>query len=153
MTYCSDTATLYIIKTQENRWTKGCIVPFHEKGNPGIANNYRDITRTSIGAKIYKTQPHRNRFWESSLEESKSLSEKSAHNISNSDSETNSRKEYGQKKTLSDTLIKRFLQGIGLYTQIRQAYCLIKETIRAIMMLYKNTKVKVSSPHGDTNSL
>ena len=35
--------------------------------------------------------------------------------------------------------------------QIRLAYDLPKETITAQMMLYKNTKIKVRSPDGDTN--
>ena len=35
--------------------------------------------------------------------------------------------------------------------QILLAYGLPKETIAAIMMLYKNTKVKVRSPDGDTD--
>ena len=35
--------------------------------------------------------------------------------------------------------------------QIRLAYCLSKETVTAIMMLYRNTKVKVRSPDGDTD--
>ena len=36
--------------------------------------------------------------------------------------------------------------------QILLAYGLPKETVTAIMMLYKNTKVKVCSPDGDTDS-
>ena len=35
--------------------------------------------------------------------------------------------------------------------QILRAYGLPKETIVAIMMLYKNTKVKICSPDGDTD--
>ena len=35
--------------------------------------------------------------------------------------------------------------------QILQAYGLPKETVSAIMMLYKNTKVKVRSSDGDTD--
>ena len=35
--------------------------------------------------------------------------------------------------------------------QILLAYVLPKETVTAIMMLYKNTKVKVCSPDGDTD--
>ena len=35
--------------------------------------------------------------------------------------------------------------------QILHAYGLPKETIAAVMMLYKNTKVKVRSPDGDTD--
>ena len=35
------------------RRTKGCILPFPKKGDLGLAKNYRGITLTSIGAKIY----------------------------------------------------------------------------------------------------
>ena len=35
--------------------------------------------------------------------------------------------------------------------QILLAYSLPKETIAAIMMLYRNTKVKIRSPVGDTD--
>ena len=35
--------------------------------------------------------------------------------------------------------------------QILLAYGLLKETVAAIMMLYKNTKVKVRNPVGDTD--
>ena len=39
----------------------------------------------------------------------------------------------------------------GKIKQILLAYNLSKETVAAIMMLYKNTKVKVRSPDGDTD--
>ena len=39
----------------------------------------------------------------------------------------------------------------GKMEQILLAYVLPKETVEAIMMLYKNTKVKVRSPDGHTN--
>ena len=39
----------------------------------------------------------------------------------------------------------------GKMEQIHLAYDLPKETVAAIMMLYKNTKVKVCSPDGDTD--
>ena len=35
------------------RWMKGCILPFPNKGDHGLTKNYRDITLTSIAAKIY----------------------------------------------------------------------------------------------------
>ena len=35
--------------------------------------------------------------------------------------------------------------------QMLQAYCLLKETVQAIMMFYKNTKTMVRSPDGDTD--
>ena len=44
-----------------DRWIKGCILPFPTKGDLGLAQNYRGITRTSIVAKIYNT-PLRNRI-------------------------------------------------------------------------------------------
>ena len=40
----------------------------------------------------------------------------------------------------------------GKMEQILLVYDLIKETVAAIMMLYKNRKVKVRSPDGDTNN-
>ena len=36
-----------------DRWMKGCILPFHKKGDLGLAKNYRGITLASIAAKIY----------------------------------------------------------------------------------------------------
>ena len=36
-----------------DRWKKGCFLPFPTKGDLGLAKNYRDITLTSIAAKIY----------------------------------------------------------------------------------------------------
>ena len=41
----------------------------------------------------------------------------------------------------------------GKMEQILLAYGLSKETVAAIMMLYRNTKVKVHSPDGDTTML
>ena len=35
--------------------------------------------------------------------------------------------------------------------QILQAYGILKETVAAIMILYRNTKEKVRSPDGDTD--
>ena len=39
----------------------------------------------------------------------------------------------------------------GKMDQILLAYALHKETVAAIIMLYKNTKVKICSPDGDTD--
>ena len=36
-----------------DRWVKGCILPFPNKGDLGLAKNYWGITLTSIAAKIY----------------------------------------------------------------------------------------------------
>ena len=52
--------------------------------------------------------------------------------------------------------ICRLYQGLcpihrGKMEQILLAYGLPKETVAAIMILYRNTKVKVHSPDGDTD--
>ena len=57
------------------------------------------------------------------------------------------------RKPWHNNIIHRLLLGLWLRTQMKQillAYSPPKETITAIMMLYKNTKVKVRSMDGDT---
>ena len=75
--------------------------------------------------------------------------EKSIHGITNFDYPSNSRR-YTCKKPRANNIICRLLHR-GKMEQILHAYGLPKENITAIMMLYKNTKVKVRSPDGDTN--
>ena len=50
--YCNAVYNLNLIDI----WRKGCILPFPEKGDLGIAKNQRGITLTSIAAKIYNAQ-------------------------------------------------------------------------------------------------
>ena len=40
-------------KNPKDRWMKGCIIPFHKKGDHGLAKKYCGIILTSIVAKIY----------------------------------------------------------------------------------------------------
>ena len=54
------------------------------------------------------------------------------------------------KKPTGDNTICRLYQGLWFNSQILLAYSLPKETIAAITILYRNTKVKVCSPDGDT---
>ena len=56
-TYCSDTNVVYN-QNPIDKWMKGCILPFPKKGDLGLAKNYRDITLTSITAKIYNALLH-----------------------------------------------------------------------------------------------
>ena len=128
---------------------KGCILPFPKKGDLGLAKNYRGITLTSIAAKIYNALL-RNRI------------EPKIDNI------------LWKNPTTSQILtIRRILEGVqaknlhatllfvnftkafdsihrGKMEQILLAYGLPKETVAAITILYRNTKVKVRSPDGDT---
>ena len=82
------------------------------------------------------------------------FSKKSIHNITDTDCQII--KEVWTKNlraALSFIDFSKVFHSIhrGKMEQILQTYCLPKETVTAIMMLYKNTKVMVHSPNGDTN--
>ena len=136
---------------------KGCILPFPKKGDLGLAKNYRGITLTSIAAKIYNAQL-RNRI------------EPKIDNILRKNQNGFRRNRFTTSQILT---IRRILEGVraknlqatllfvdftkafdfihrGKMELILRAYGLPKETVAAIMILYKNTKVKVRSPDGDT---
>ena len=137
---------------------KGFILPFHKKSDLGLAKYYRDITLTSIAAKIYNALL-RNRI------------EPKIDNILRKNKNGFRR----NRSTTSQTLtIRRILEGVwaknlqatilfvdfilacdsihrGKMEQILLAYGIPKETVAAIMILYRNTKVKVRSPDGDTD--
>ena len=139
------------------RWMKGYILPFPKKADLGLAKNYRGITLTSIAAKIYNALL-RNRI------------KPKIDNILR-------KKQNGFRRNRSTTsqilTIRRILEGVRAKNlqatllfvdftqafdsihrrkmeQILLAYGLPKETIAAITILYRNTKVKVRSPDGDT---
>ena len=133
---------------------KGCILHFTKKGDLGLAKNYRGITLTSIAAKIYNALL-RNRI------------EPKIDNILRKNQNGFRR----NRSTTSQILtIRRILEGVraknlqatwiftkafdsiyrGKMEQILLAYGIPKETVAAITILYRNTKVKVRSPDGDT---
>ena len=140
-----------------DRWMKGCILPFPKKGDLGLAKNYRGITLTSMAAKIYNALL-RNRI------------EPKIDNILRKNQNGFQR----NRSTTSQILtIRRILEGVwaknlqatlifvdftkafdsihrGKMEQILLAYGIPKETVAAITILYRNTKVKVRSPDGDT---
>ena len=127
------------------------------KGDLGLTKNYRGITLTSIAAKIYNAL-RRNRI------------EPKINNI-----RRKNRKDFRRNRSTSQILtIRRILEGVraknllatilfvdftrafdsihrGKMEQILLAYSLPKETVAAIMILCRNTKVKVRSPNGDTD--
>ena len=137
-----------------DRWTKGCILPFPKKGDLGLAKNYL----TSIAAKIYNALL-RNRI------------EPKIENILRK----NQNGSWRNRSTMSQILtIHRILEGVrakniegtilfvdftkafdsihrGKIEQILLANGLPQKTVAAIMMLHRNTKVKVGSPNGDTD--
>ena len=142
-----------------DRLMKGCIPPFPKKGDLGLAKNDRGITLTSIAAKICYTLL-RNRV------------EPKIDNIiwKNQNSFRRNRSTTSQiltirrilecvraKKTYWATIqfvdFTKAFDSIhrGKMEQILQAYGIQKETVAAIIILYRNTKVKVRSPDGDTD--
>ena len=140
-----------------DRWMKGCILPFPKKGDLGLTKNYQGITVTSIAAKIYNALL-RNRI----VPEIDNILRKNQNGFRRN-----------RHTTLQILTIRRILKGVraknlqatllfvdftkafdsidrGKMEKIRQAYGLPKETVAAITILYRNTKVKVRSPDGDT---
>ena len=139
-----------------DRWIKGCILLFPKEGDLRIAKNYQGITLTSIVAKIYNALLH-NRI-EPKIE--KILRKNQIGFL------------WNQSMTSQILTISQILEGVhakileatilfvnfskpfdsihrGKMEQIFLAYRLPKEMVAAIMMLYKNMKVKVHSQDGD----
>ena len=137
---------------------KGCILPFTKKSNLGLAKNYRGITLTSIAAKIYNAL----------------LCNRIEPKIDNILRKNQNGFRRNRSTTSQILTIRRILEGVrakdlqativfvdftkafdsihrGKMEQIFLAYCLPEETVAAIMMLYRNTKVKVLFPDGDTD--
>ena len=140
-----------------DRWMKECILLFPKKGDIGLAKNYRGITLTSIAAKIYNARlrnciepkidnilrKNKNGFWRNRSTTSQILTLRRIL-------------EGVRTKNIQATLLfvdfTKAFDSIhrGKMEQILLAYGLPKETVAAITILYRNTKVKVRSPDGDT---
>ena len=135
-----------------------CILPFPKTGDVVLAKNYRDITLTSIATKIY------NALLRNHIE----------HKIDNILRKNRNVPRRKRSMTSLILTIHRILEGVraknleatilfvdftkpfdsihrGNMKQILLAYGLPKETVAAIMMLYRNTTVKVRSSDGDTD--
>ena len=139
---------------------KGCILPFSKKEDLGFAKKYRGITHTSIAAKIYNDLL-RNHI------------EPKIENILKKNQNGFRRNRFTTSQILT---IRQILEGVraknletiilfvnftkafdsihrGKMEQILLAYGLLKETVAAIIMLCRNTKVIVRSSDGDTEYL
>ena len=136
---------------------KGCILSFPKKGDLGVAKNYRGITLTCIAAKIYNVL-RQNRL------------EPKIYNILRKNQNGFRRNRFTTSHILT---IRRILKGVreknlqakllfvdftktfdsihrGKMEQILLANGLPKETVAAITILYRNTKVKVRSQNTST---
>ena len=135
---------------------KGCILPFPKKSDLGLANNYRGITLTSIAAKIY------NALLRNRIEPKIDILRKNQNGFRRNRSTTSQiltihriLEGVRAKKRQATLLFVDFTKAFdsihrGNMEQILLAYGLPKETVAAIMILYRNTKVKVRSQDGDT---
>ena len=143
-------------KNPIDRWIKGCILLFPKTGDLRLAKNYRSITLTSIAAKIYnallcnRIEPKIDNILR------KNQNGFRRHRPTNSHILTIRRILEGvRSKNLQATILfvdfTKAYDSIhkGKMEQILLAYGLPKETVAAIVMLYRNTKVKVRSPDGD----
>ena len=133
---------------------KGCILP--KKGNLGLAKNYRGITLTSIAAKIYNAlrrnhiapkidnilRKNQNGFWKNRSTTTQILTIRWIL-------------EGIRAKNLQVTIL--FVDFTKAFDSIHRekmeqillAHGLPKETVAAITILYRNTKVNVCSPDWD----
>ena len=131
--------------------------PSLKRGDLGLAKNYRGITLTSIAAKIY------NALLRNHIEPKiDNILRKNQNGFRRNRSTTSQiltiRRilEGVQAKNLQATLIfvdfTKAFDSIhrGKMEQILLVYGIPKETVAAITILYRNTKVKVRSPDGDT---
>ena len=130
---------------------------FPKKCDLRLAKNYQGIALTSIGTKIYNDLL-RNRI-ETKIENILWKNQNGFRRNSSTASQilTIHRIIEGVRaKNLEATLfvdVTKAFDSIhrGKMEQILLTYGLRKETVAAIMMLHRNTKVKVRSPDGDTD--
>ena len=156
-TYCSDTATQSIIKIRETDGWKDASSHSLKKGDFGLAKNYRGITLPSIAAKIYNALQ-----WNRIEPKIDNIHRKNQNGFRRNRSTTS--QILTIRSILEDVRAKNLLATIlfvdltkafdsihrGKMEQIVLAYGVPKETVAAIMILYRNTKVKVRTPDGDT---
>ena len=141
-----------------DRWTKECIHTFPKKGDLGIAKNYRGKTLTSMATKIYYALL-RNRIEPKIM----NILWKNQSGFRRNRSTTSQILTIRQilegvraKNLVATILFVDFAKAFdfihrGKVKQILLAYELPKETVAGIMMQYRNTKVKVRFPDGDTD--
>ena len=131
-----------------DRWTKGYILPFPKKGDLRIAKKCWGITLTSIVTKIYNALLHN--CIEPKIEK---ILRKNQNGFRKNRFTTSQR--CTCQKPCSNNIIHQLLQGIWLHTQredgANTSQLQTTQIVAAIMILYKNTKVKVCFPDRDTD--
>ena len=128
------------------------------KGELRIAKNYQDITLTFIAAKIYNAllRNHKEPKIVKILRKNQNGFRRNRSTTSQILTICRIFKDVRAKNLDATLLFVDFCKAFnsihrGKMEQIFLAYGLLKEIVAAIMIIYKNTKVKVHSPDGDTN--
>ena len=136
---------------------KGCILPFPKKGDLGLAKNYRGITLTSIAAKIYNAllRNHIEPKIDNILRKNQNGFRRNRSTTSQILTIRRILEGVQAKNLLATLLFVDFTKAFdsihrGKIEQILLAYGLPKETVAAITILYRNTKVKVHSLERNT---
>ena len=134
------------------------ILPFPKKGDLGIAKNYRGIYLTFIAVKIYHAL-----IWNRIEPIIEKILRKNQNGLCRNRSMTSQiltnhqiLEDVHAKNLKATVLFVDFSKAFdsihwGKMEEILLTYGLPKETVTDIMMLYKNTKVKVCSLNGNTD--
>ena len=141
-----------------DRWMKGYILLFPKKSDLKLAKNYRGITLTSIAAKIYNAllcnhiEPKIDRV----LRKNQNSFRRNRFTTSQILTICRILEGVCSKDLQATILFVDFTKAFDSIhrkkmEQILLAYGLPKETVTAIMMLYRNTIVKVRSLDGDAD--
>ena len=156
MTYYFDFAMPYITRTQQRDGQKAASTPIPAlKGDLGIRKNYRGMAFTFMVVKVLLL----NRI-ELEIEKILKKSQNSFRRYRSTSSQILKIHRIIEgvcAKNLEATLLlvdfSNALDSIHRekMEQIPLAYSLPKEIFTAIMMLYRNAKVKAQSPYGDTD--
>ena len=148
-----------------DRWMKGCIFHFPKKGDFGLANDYRGKTLTSIPAKIYnvllrhRIEPkidHILRKNQNGFRRNRSTTSQILTIRRILEGLGQVRRQFTGKKPTGNNIICRHYKDLWFHTQREDGanstrIWVPNETVAAIMILYRNTKVKVRSPDGDSD--
>ena len=154
LTFCNKVYDQEAIK----RWTEGCILPFPKKGDLGDVTNYRGITLTSIAAKIYN-QLLLNRIrpqLENVLRRNQNGFRQNRSTVGQILTIRRLIEEIKKNNLKATLLFVDFSKAFdsihrGKMEEIPRAYGIPNKIVKAIMMLYKNTRSLVRSPDGDTD--
>ena len=139
-------------------WLRGGILPFPEKGDLGITSNYRGITLSPAGAKVYNRmilniiRPHldpklrinQNDFRPGRSTVAQILTLRRMFEGVNSKN---------LPAVLTFVYFRKAFDSIhkGKLMEILKAYGVPEEVVKAIEVLYVNTTAQVLSPDGDTD--